>query len=73
MKRDQTKALYWDRKTAGNGIEMGEFNLGQAYAEGRPIVDVAAQMSPLSREEITALLNPLHLTQGGVTAKGSSG
>ena len=38
----------------------------QAYKEGRPIVDVAAENTNLSREELTRLLDPAKLTQGGL-------
>ncbi len=37
-----------------------------AYKERRPIIDVAAQHTNLSREELTRLLDPAKLTQGGV-------
>ncbi len=39
-----------------------------AYKEGRPIVDVAAENTDLSRDELTALLDPAKLTQGGIQA-----
>ena len=38
----------------------------QAYKEGRPIVDVAAENTNLSREELTRLLDPAKLTEGGI-------
>ena len=37
----------------------------QAYAEGRPILDVAAECTELSREELE-LLDPVRLTRGGI-------
>ncbi|WP_439133453.1 class II fumarate hydratase [Pseudomaricurvus sp.] len=37
-----------------------------AYKEGRPIIDVAAEHTDLSREELERLLDPLKLTHGGV-------
>lgn len=37
-----------------------------AYRQGRPIIDVAAEMTDLSREELEKLLDPIHLTRGGV-------
>ncbi|MGI9212697.1 MAG: class II fumarate hydratase [Methylococcaceae bacterium] len=37
----------------------------QAYQAGRPILDVAAEMTDLPREELERLLNPARLTQGG--------
>ena len=38
----------------------------QAYAEGRPILDVAAECTELSREELQLLLDPVRLTRGGI-------
>ncbi|MEM7542273.1 MAG: class II fumarate hydratase [Pseudomonadota bacterium] len=37
-----------------------------AYKEGRPIIDVAAEQTDLSREELARLLDPAKLTEGGV-------
>ncbi|MCH2055780.1 MAG: class II fumarate hydratase [Thalassotalea sp.] len=37
-----------------------------AYKEGRPIIDVAAEQTELSTEELTKLLDPAKLTLGGV-------
>ena len=37
-----------------------------AYKQGRPIIEVAAEMTALSREDLEKLLDPTHLTQGGV-------
>lgn len=34
-----------------------------AYASGRPVVDVAAEMTDLSKEELSRILNPENLTQ----------
>ena len=38
----------------------------RAYREGRPIVDVAAEETDLSRERLESLLNPSDLTLGGI-------
>ena len=38
----------------------------QAYKEGRPVIDVAAENTDLSVAELTELLNPAKLTQGGL-------
>lgn len=38
-----------------------------AYRENRPILDVAAAMTDLSREELAKLLDPAHLTHGGIS------
>ncbi len=37
-----------------------------AYKQGRPIIDVAAEMTDLGRDELQKLLEPGHLTQGGI-------
>lgn len=37
-----------------------------AYKEGRPIIDVAAEQTELSRDELERLLDPVRLTQGGI-------
>ena len=38
-----------------------------AYKEGKPIIDVAEAMTELSREELEKLLEPEHLTKGGIS------
>ncbi len=38
----------------------------RAYQEGRPIIDVAAEETDLSREKLESLLNPSELTRGGI-------
>ena len=38
----------------------------QAYREGRPIIDVAEEMTELGRAELEQLLNPERLTKGGL-------
>ena len=38
-----------------------------AYKKGKPIVDVAEEMTDLSREELERLLEPGHLTKGGIS------
>ncbi|MBK8814761.1 MAG: class II fumarate hydratase [Methylococcaceae bacterium] len=37
-----------------------------AYKQGRPIIDVAAEMTEISRTELEKLLEPAHLTEGGI-------
>jgi fumarate hydratase class II len=37
-----------------------------AYKQGRPIIEVASEMTDLSREALEKLLEPAHLTQGGI-------
>lgn len=38
----------------------------QAYKEGRPVIDVAKENTSLSLEELSTLLDPAKLTQGGL-------
>lgn len=37
-----------------------------AYKQGQPIIDVAEEMTDLSREELKKLLDPQALTKGGI-------
>jgi fumarate hydratase, class II len=55
------------------GYEKGAAIAKQAYAEGRPIREVAQQLTNLSAEELARLLDPLELTRGGVKGGGSGG
>ncbi len=55
------------------GYEKGAAIAKKAYAEGRPILEVAAEMTAMSVEELRRLLDPLALTRGGVKGQGSSG
>jgi fumarate hydratase class II len=55
------------------GYEKGAAIAKKAYAEGRPIREVAAQMTGLSREELAKLLNPAELTTGGIRGGGGGG
>jgi fumarate hydratase class II len=41
----------------------------QAYEEQRPVIDVAAEQTDLTREELEAILDPLKLTRGGFAGK----
>jgi fumarate hydratase, class II len=54
------------------GYEKGAAIAKKAYAEGRPILEVAAQMTHLSIEELRRLLDPRALTEGGVQGAGST-
>ena len=47
------------------GYEKGAAIAKRAYAEGRAIVDVAAEMTDLRRAELERLLDPKALTEGG--------
>jgi len=55
------------------GYEKGAAIAKQAYAEGRPIREVAQQLTKLSAEELASLLDPLELTRGGVKGGGGGG
>lgn len=48
------------------GYEKAAEIAKKAYKEGRPIIDVAADETELSREELAQHLNPAKLTQGGL-------
>src|SRR6202043_3257290 len=54
------------------GYEKGAAIAKQAYAEGRPIREVAAELTDLPREQLPRLLDPAELTSGGIKG-GSSG
>ena len=53
------------------GYEKGAAIAKKAYAEGRPIRDVAAEMTDLTEEQLAKLLDPAALTRGGVRQGGS--
>ncbi len=55
------------------GYEKGAAIAKAAYKQGRPIREVAAEMSGLDKAELDRLLDPLTLTQGGIKDKGGSG
>jgi fumarate hydratase class II len=48
------------------GYEKGAAVAKKAYAEGRPVKDVAREMTELSDEELDRLLDPAALTDGGI-------
>jgi fumarate hydratase, class II len=52
------------------GYEKGAAIAKKAYAEGRPILDVAADMTDLSLDELRRLLDPKALTEGGIKEAG---
>jgi fumarate hydratase, class II len=55
------------------GYEQGAAIVKRAYAEGRPIREVAAEMTDLPREELARLLDPRELTRGGIKGRGDGG
>ncbi len=48
------------------GYEKGAAIAKKAYAEGRSVIDVAAEMTDLTEAELIKLLDPEKLTRGGV-------
>jgi fumarate hydratase class II len=54
------------------GYEKSAAIAKKAYAEGRPILDVAAEMTDLHVDELRRLLDPKSLTDGGIKEAGSS-
>jgi fumarate hydratase, class II len=48
------------------GYEKGAAIAKKAYAEGRPILEVAAEMTDLGLDELRRLLDPRALTEGGI-------
>ena len=48
------------------GYEKGAAIAKRAYAEGRPVKDIALEMTDLSEEELNRLLDPAALTEGGI-------
>jgi fumarate hydratase class II len=54
------------------GYEKGAAIAKKAYAEGKPIIDMAEKLTDLPRAELRKLLDPTELTKGGIKG-GSSG
>ena len=48
------------------GYEKGAAIAKRAYAEQRPVIDVALEDTDLSREQLERLLDPMGLTRGGI-------
>ena len=48
------------------GYEKGAEIAKRAYAEGRPVREVALEMTDLSAEELDRLLDPLLMARGGL-------
>jgi fumarate hydratase class II len=55
------------------GYERAAAIAKRAYAEGRPVFDVALEMSGLKPDELKKLLDPAALTRGGLHGGGGSG
>ncbi len=48
------------------GYDKGAAIAKRAYAEQRPIIDVAAEMTGIDPQQLRVLLDPLRLTEGGI-------
>ena len=48
------------------GYELGAATAKRAYAEGRPIREIAREMTDLSEDDLARLLDPTALTRGGI-------
>jgi fumarate hydratase class II len=55
------------------GYEKGAAIAKKAYAEGKPIREVAEKMTDLPREELARLLDPADLARGGIKGGTSGG
>ena len=55
------------------GYEKGAAIAKKAYAEGKPLREVAQKMTDLPREELARLLDPAELTRGGIKGGTSGG
>ncbi|MDA0907640.1 MAG: aspartate ammonia-lyase, partial [Bacteroidetes bacterium] len=57
--------------TALNGIigyDLAAKIAKQAFAEDRPLIDVAEELTELSRSELETILNPADLTRPGIAS-----
>jgi fumarate hydratase class II len=55
------------------GYEKGAAIAKKAYAEGKPVREIAQKMTDLPREELARLLDPAELTRGGIKGGTSGG
>jgi fumarate hydratase class II len=55
------------------GYEKGAAIAKKAYAEGKPLLEVAEKMTDLPRKELERLLDPAELTRGGIKGGTSGG
>jgi fumarate hydratase class II len=54
------------------GYELAAKIAKKAYADGRPVLDVAKEMTKLSEKQLRKLLDPAALTKGGIGSGGGS-
>ena len=52
------------------GYEKAAAIAKRAYKEGRPVLEVAVEMTGLPEKQLRKLLDPATLTRGGVSAGG---
>ncbi|MEO7773572.1 MAG: class II fumarate hydratase [Steroidobacteraceae bacterium] len=55
------------------GYDKGAAIAKKAYAEGKPILEMAEELTDLSRDELRKLLDPAELTKGGIKGGTSGG
>jgi fumarate hydratase, class II len=55
------------------GYEKGAAIAKKAYAEGKPVLDVAVAETGMKRDELAKLLSPAELTTGGIKGPGGAG
>lgn len=55
------------------GYEKAAAIAKQAYKEGRPVLEVALEVTGLAEKQLRRLLDPTRLTRGGIQAGGGSG
>jgi fumarate hydratase class II len=55
------------------GYEKGAAIAKKAYAEGKPIREMAEKLTDVPREELARLLDPAELTKGGIKGGTSAG
>src|SRR6188508_65045 len=55
------------------GYEAAAKIAKRAYAEGRPVLEVAKEMTSLSEKQLRKLLDPAALTKGGIGSGGGAG
>ena len=55
------------------GYEKAAAIAKRAYAEGRPVLDIAVEMSGLPEKQLRKLLDPVALTRGGIREGSSAG
>ena len=58
-------------QSASSATRRARPSPSEPIAEGRPILDVAAEMTDLSVDELRRLLDPKSLTEGGIKGAGS--